>query len=64
MNNNIEKIKKQLEYERDCLKECLNRDVSQYAGDNKNIVLYYQFVKEDLARIERSLEDFCHQKAL
>jgi hypothetical protein len=62
MMDNIEKVRKQLEYERDCLRECLNRDISLYSGETDNASLYYQFVMEDLVKIERSLEDFEKRK--
>ena len=58
MVDNIEKVRKQLEYERDCLKECLNRDIFQFSGETDNASLCYQFIMEDLLKIEHSLADF------
>jgi len=51
------KTQKQLEYERDCLKECLKRDISRYSPEQQNVSLYYQFIKEDLDGVEHSLKD-------
>jgi len=62
MRGNVEEVKKRLEYERDCLQDCLNRDISGYIREIKNAALYYQFVREDLSKIERLLEEYDRKK--
>jgi len=55
--NNKQRVREQLEYERECLKECLNKDLRPFTAETANLPLYYQFIKEDLNMIEKSLGD-------